>query len=147
MKRDAVRTLLEKEGRVHAARILLAEDDADMRSLLATALRRDGYQVIEVVDGVALLERLGKSVLGRADGGSVDLIIADIRMPSLSGLDVLTRFRRAAGTTPFILITGFGDAGTHLEAARLGAAAVFEKPFDLDELRLAVLDLAAATGA
>lgn len=139
MKPGLTRTIQEQRRRGRPARIVLAEDDESMRRLVAAVLRQDGFEVIEIEDGVGLLERVGKSILGRSDPGSIQLIIADNRMPVLSGLDVLGRLRRADDATPFILITAFGDAETHDEAARLGASAVFDKPFDLDDLRLAAL--------
>ena len=138
MKPGLTRTTQEKPRRGRPARIVLAEDDDSMRRLVAAVLRRDGFEVLEIEDGVGLLERVGKSILGRSHAGSIQLIIADNRMPVLSGLDVLGRLRRADDATPFILITAFGDTATHSEAARLGASAVFDKPFDLDDLRLAV---------
>lgn len=58
-------------------------------------------------------------------------------MPGCGGLEVLARMRRVEWSTPVILITAFGDAETHTEACRLGAARVLDKPFDVDELCLA----------
>jgi DNA-binding NtrC family response regulator len=71
----------------------------------------------------------------------MDLVISDERMPGMAGLEVLDALRRAGWPTPFILITGFGDQATHASARRLGASAVFDKPFDLDDLRKTVLQL------
>ncbi|HEV8325337.1 MAG TPA: response regulator [Myxococcota bacterium] len=107
-------------------RVLVAEDDHEMRSLLVATLRRDGCVVEEAVDGADLLARLS---------AGFDLVISDVRMPGLTGLEVLARLRRAGGSTPFILITAFGDADLHAEARRVGTATVFDKPFDLDDLR------------
>lgn len=121
-----------------AARVLLAEDDREMRALLASALRRDGYEVIEAHSGFNLLEEMGV-LLQHGEAAPVDLIISDQRMPGFLGLEILSGLRQAGWSLPFILITGFGDRETHEEARRLGATAVFDKPFDLDELRAAVL--------
>ncbi len=123
------------------ARVLLAEDDADMRGLLASTLRKDGYEVIEAKDGVELLHLVEKEVLHSKNGPAVNLIISDMRMPGQTGIEVLTDLRKAKGATPFILITAFGDKGMHEEARRLGATAVFNKPFDFDDLRTAVINL------
>jgi DNA-binding NtrC family response regulator len=66
------------------------------------------------------------------------LIISDVRMPGVSGLDVLATLRREDWSTPVILMTAFGDLETRAEARRLGAKALFDKPFDVDDLRTAV---------
>ena len=70
-----------------------------------------------------------------------DVIVSDERMPGVLGSEVLAGLREAQWPTPFILITGFGDEKTHQEAFRLGASAVFDKPFDLDDLRQTIADV------
>jgi DNA-binding response OmpR family regulator len=119
-------------------RLLLAEDDREMRQLLASALRRDGYEVIEVADGFQLFEWIGRAWLGDDELNAVALVVTDIRMPGFSGLDVLAELRQAGFETPVILITGFGDHETHALGLKLGAAAVLDKPFDLSDLRRCV---------
>jgi CheY-like chemotaxis protein len=124
-----------------AARILVADDDAEMRCLIAHALRRDGHEVVEVCDGMELLQYLATHQLEVDSGQAIDLLISDIRMPGRNGLDVLAGMRWADWSIPVILITAVGDAQVHAEARRLGAAAVFDKPFDLDDLRTLTLNL------
>jgi two-component system response regulator (stage 0 sporulation protein F) len=119
-------------------RVLLAEDDPEMRELLASTLRQDGLEVIEVRDGSALLDRLAEALAADGDLDGYDVIVSDIRMPGYSALDILAGVRRALRHTPVILITAFGDRVTHERAMRLGASAVFDKPFDIDDLRMAV---------
>jgi CheY-like chemotaxis protein len=119
-------------------RVLLAEDDPVLRRLVASVLTRDGYEVIEACDGVELLANIERALACRRDRSTSFVIVADIHMPELSGLDVLSILRCAYATTPVILITAFGDRETYAEALELGASAVFDKPFDLDELRAAV---------
>lgn len=114
-------------------RILLAEDDKAMRALLARALRKTGYQVAECPDGLDLLKHLHSFFLPH-EHEDVDLIISDIWMPGASGTEVLSRIREWDNFLPMILITAFGDEKTHAQAKQLGAAAVFDKPFDIDEL-------------
>jgi DNA-binding NtrC family response regulator len=117
--------------------VLVAEDDPAMRDLLASALRDDGHEVLEARDGVDLLRLLattGPSV----DDFPVDVIVSDVRMPGTSGMEALTILRRFSRSLPVVLITAFGDLATHAEATRLGAAAVFDKPFDIDQLRSTV---------
>jgi DNA-binding response OmpR family regulator len=136
-----------ERGGLPLPRVLLAEDDAQMRLMLASALRRDGCEVIEVSDGWELLRYLTENrleSLPSLDTGAsrrIDLLISDIRMPGRSGLDILAGMRWADWPMPVILITAFGDSQTHAEARRLGAAAVFDKPFDLDDFRTAVCNL------
>jgi DNA-binding NtrC family response regulator len=122
-------------------RILLAEDDDEMRRLLSATLSRDGFEVIEAKDGNDLIRLIGDQLLeGKGDPG-VDLIVSDIRMPGLTGMNVLAGLRKVDWATPVLLITAFGDKETHQEARRLGAAGVFDKPFDLDDFRTAVVNI------
>ena len=115
--------------------VLLAEDDRELRRMLAGELRKDGFVVKESGTGFELLEHLGDSTL-RAQ--PIDLIVTDVRMPGVSGLTVVDGLRsgtRSGGwATPIILITAFADAETHAEASRLGAV-LLSKPFDVDEFR------------
>ena len=116
-------------------RVLLAEDDAALRPLIASALRGDGYEVLEARDGLELLANVESTLAEWGPRPEGVLIISDVQMPGLGGLDVLAILRCAFWAAPVILITAFGDEETHAEAHELGAAAVFDKPFDLDELR------------
>jgi DNA-binding response OmpR family regulator len=120
------------------ARILIAEDDPDMRGMLASTLRNDGYDVVEAPNGAALLEEVSM-LLFRGQAVPVDVIISDERMPGMLGSEVLAGLRDSHWPTPFILITAFGDRDTHQRALSLGARAVFDKPFDLDELKETIL--------
>jgi CheY-like chemotaxis protein len=119
-------------------RILLAEDDAEMRALVSGDLRRAGYSVVECADGAALLQRLDAA--GHAQGLGVDLVVSDVRMPELTGLEVLERLRGADPFTPYIVVTAFGTAETRHAAARLGAIAVLDKPFEIRDLLRLVED-------
>ena len=109
--------------------ILVAEDDDDMRALLGQALRCSGYEVAELSDGLHLV-----ACIASAEPGEFDAIVSDIRMPGVSGIEVLEGLKDFADAPPVILITAFGDRETHELAGRLGAAAVFDKPFDVDDL-------------
>jgi CheY-like chemotaxis protein len=113
-------------------RVVIAEDDPEMRRILVEVFRDDGYDVLEAEDGVRLLIEL-KAELGRAEA-PLDLIVSDIRMPVYGGLDVLNELRRARRPTPVLLITGFGDDEVRAAAEALGAT-LLEKPFAVDELR------------
>jgi DNA-binding response OmpR family regulator len=119
-------------------RVVVAEDDDEMRLLIVSALRRDGYEVQEAADGGRLLSLL--SAPAGAPGMALDLIVADIRMPVCNGLKVLETLRKMHWTVPVILMTAFGDDETRAEAALLGAI-LFDKPFAMDDLRTAVVNL------
>jgi DNA-binding NtrC family response regulator len=122
------------------ARILLAEDDFEMRRLLARALSHAGFELVQAASGDEALDKLADQLLDEAE--AFDLVIADIRMPGCTGLDLLACLRHFDWNTPVILITAFGNVETHDEAKRLGAFAVFDKPFDLEDLETAVLNAA-----
>jgi DNA-binding response OmpR family regulator len=126
-------------------RILLAEDDDEMRLLLGEALEEAGYEVNETEDGATALASL--RALARHGIGMPDALVLDVRMPGTSGVDVLTELRAAGWQTPVILISGFGDEALRASALRLGAAAMLEKPFDFDELAMALSVVLGAPGA
>jgi CheY-like chemotaxis protein len=99
----------EKRIRVGAGvRILVADDDPEMRDLLMMVLERQGHDVTGAHDGEVLLERLE----GAASHELPQLVISDLQMPGRSGLDVLTGIRSAGLELPFILLTAARDQGT-----------------------------------
>ena len=124
----------------HPAQVLLGEDDPELRTLLADMLRRDGHEVTEAKDGAELLEHVAGTLHDSGELEAVDLIVSDIRMPGWTGMEILENLRHVGCWAPVILITAFGDQDTHEMAGRLGAVAVFDKPFDVDDLRTAVLN-------
>jgi DNA-binding NtrC family response regulator len=125
-----------KFGAHRGPRVLVAEDDRNMRELIVASLRADGYDVTAAGD----LDRLGESVGVDTGPDAVALIVTDNRMPGCTGLELLTALRAAHWETPVILITAFGSPATHRHAAALGATAVLDKPFPLDQLRALVRD-------
>jgi len=118
--------------------ILLVEDDTEMRSMLAAALRRDGYVVVAVGDGDEALEWLGIGVLDGRPARLPAIVVSDIRVPFFSGLDLAEGLQHSGTSVPIILITGFADPETHARARELGACCVLDKPFAMHRLRLAV---------
>jgi CheY-like chemotaxis protein len=111
--------------------VLISDDDDQMRELLANWFQRVGYRTAVARDGVELLALLDR---GAQQGSLPDLVISDVRMPGMDGLSALARIQDQFPDVPVVLITSFGDGGTHRRARALGAAAVLDKPFDLREL-------------
>ncbi len=135
-------TITEKpvnpENETAAQRILIADDDLEMRRMLAWSLRDKGFEVTECSDGDCLMKRLG--FLEPLEEAEIfDLIITDIRMPGVTGMQVLESAVEYGNVPPMILITAFGDELTHARAEKLGVAAMLDKPFDIDDL-LAKID-------
>ena len=121
---------------------MLAEDDYEMRQLLTGMLRNAGYSVVECPDGIAMLTHLAAFLLPQDCGHEeIHLVISDIRMPGISGLEVLEGKPHARAFPPMILITAFGDNETHARAAKYGAVAILDKPFDVDELLVKVREV------
>jgi CheY-like chemotaxis protein len=118
--------------------VLVAEDDAEMRRLLVHFIGNDGYRFAEVGSGLELYDTLRRS---HREDRLPAMVVSDIRMPGLNGLEVLKTVREWGLTMPIVLITAFGDPETIAEADRLGATAVLTKPFDMDDLRTAIMYL------
>jgi len=119
-------------------RILLAEDDAEMRALVSEDLRRAGYGVIECADGAVLLDKIDSAK--RTQEAGFDLVVADVRMPEMTGIQVLERMRAVDPFTPYIVVTAFGSEEVRTAAIRLGAVAVLDKPFEIGALLRLVED-------
>ena len=101
-----------------------------MRELLAIVLRREGYEVLLAENGRAAIELLERE--------PVDLLISDIKMPDVSGVDVLRAAKRVDQDILGIMITAFASTDTAVEAMRLGACDYLSKPFDVDLLKMKV---------
>jgi two-component system response regulator PilR (NtrC family) len=111
-------------------RILVVDDERSMRELLAIVLRREGYEVLLAENGRAAIDLLGRE--------PVDLLISDIKMPDLSGVDVLRAAKQIDQDILGIMITAFASTETAVEAMRLGACDYLSKPFDIDLLKMKV---------
>lgn len=111
-------------------RILYVEDDPTGREVALFNLRRAGYDVTPASDGQEALSRFSLE--------KFDLVITDIRMPGLSGLELVRRIHRMVPCLPIIVVTAFGGMETAVEAMRGGACYFLAKPFDRAHLQLAV---------
>jgi CheY-like chemotaxis protein len=121
-----------------ASRIVVVDDDSDLRELLAARLRRIGYEVHELPNGLDLI--CAFQGIGEDDWilDGVDLILIDNRMPAITGLDVIRRLRAARFNTPAILMTAFPQAALEQDALTLGLQ-VLAKPFTQERLTRAIL--------
>ncbi len=128
----------EIPGRAGPRRLLLAEDDGSFRFLLASALRKDGYQIVAVSNGVDLIDILGDSLSQDGTFAPFDLVLSDLRMPGWPGLEALAKLGQHPAMPPVILFTAFGDEDTHKRAREIGALTLLDKPFDIDHLRAIV---------
>ena len=111
-------------------RILVVDDERSMRELLAIVLRREGYEV--------LLAENGRTAVDLLEREPVDLLISDIKMPDLSGVDVLRAAKKIDQDILGIMVTAFASTETAVEAMRLGACDYLSKPFDIDLLKMKV---------
>jgi len=119
------------------ARIMVAEDDFELRRLVADCLRKEGYEVHEVADGAELLLRIEDSFFLRQVPVPIDLFVTDIRMPVYSGVEIVRGLREAGMHMPVVIMTAFGNPETRECAESLGAV-LLDKPFKLEALRAVV---------
>jgi two-component system response regulator PilR (NtrC family) len=113
------------------SRVLVVDDERSMRELLSIVLKRDGYEVLVADDGARAIQMLKKQ--------RVDILITDIRMPQMGGVDVLREAKRIDPEIISIVMTAFASTDTAVEALRLGAADyVHKSPSAANELRLRV---------
>ncbi len=111
-------------------RILIVDDDPGQRSLLDSFLRAQGFDTVVVDSGERALETLR--------GGGINMMVSDVRMAGLSGLETLRRARQEHATLPVLLVTAYADIREAVGAMRDGAVNYLAKPIDLDELLASV---------
>jgi two-component system response regulator PilR (NtrC family) len=111
-------------------RILVVDDEPSMREMLRIVLRRDGYEVMIAENGRDAIEQLKRS--------QVDLLLSDIKMPDVTGVEVLRAAKEINRDVVAFMMTAHASTSTAVEAMRLGAVDYFTKPFSMDELRLKI---------
>jgi two-component system, NtrC family, response regulator AtoC len=111
-------------------RVLIADDEKNMRWVLKEALSAEGYEVVEAVDG--------KEALSAVEEEEPDLMVLDHKMPAPNGMEVLRRIRAKGHEFPIIMLTAHGNVATAVEAMKAGATEYLTKPFDLEELKLSI---------
>jgi DNA-binding NtrC family response regulator len=112
------------------ASLLVVEDDQAMRDMLRESLEEEGYAVEAVGGGRAGVERVRR--------GGIDLVVSDVKMPDLDGLDMLREIKAVSPSPHVITITAFGSIDTAIRAVKLGAFDYITKPFEVDQLLLSV---------
>jgi DNA-binding NtrC family response regulator len=123
-----------------SGKILIAEDERNLRRVLRAMLVREGYEVTEAADGAQAVSFLA------ANPNRTDVLISDIRMPKMDGLALFRHCRERHPSLPVILVTAYGTIGDAVEAIRSGAFDYITKPFDEAEL-LRVVGNAVRTAA
>src|SRR5215213_5049183 len=110
------------------AKILVADDEQNLRRVLTALLRRDGHDVVQAASGLEAIDHLGQ----------VDVVITDLRMPGADGMEVLRTASAKHPHVPVIMITAYGSVGQAVEAIKAGAFDYIEKPFEQDQIRVIV---------
>jgi len=111
-------------------RILIADDEPNLRRVLGAILQREGYEVVVATNGLEALETVSRR--------SVQTVITDLRMPKLDGMGLLRRLAAEYPDIPVIMITAHGSVDSAVEAVKLGAFDYIEKPFEQADIRRAV---------
>lgn len=111
-------------------RVLIADDEKNMRWVLSQALQAEGYEVAEAADGKEALAAIAEQ--------EPDVMVLDHKMPAPDGMEVLRRARGKGYRFPIIMLTAHGNVQTAVEAMKAGASEYLTKPFDLDELKLGI---------
>lgn len=117
--------------------ILIADDDLAMRQALAESLDSCGFEVETAENGADALAKFQK--------GRFEVVVTDMRMPKMTGMEVLRGIKNLSPDTPVILITAYGTVKTAVEAMKEGAAEFIMKPFSLDDLEFAVKNVLATS--
>ncbi len=111
-------------------KILVVDDEQSLRDVLSIMLKRAGYAVTSAMDGEEAIEFLNKEIF--------DLVITDLRMPKLDGMEVLKAVKSASPETVVLIITAFATADSAVEAMKQGAYDYLTKPFQVDEVQLII---------
>lgn len=107
-------------------RVLVADDTKNIRNLITTCLELDDYEVLTAKDGQEALDLI--------QNGNIDLAFIDIKMPVISGTEVLRRIRAEGITIPIVIMTAFATVKNAIDCTKLGAVAYLQKPFTADKI-------------
>jgi DNA-binding NtrC family response regulator len=129
-------------SRVPRSRVLVVEDDKDLRTLIADELRRDRFEVLACADGHEAVQRREWTQAIAGDPWSLDVVVADLYLGDVNGLTLLQRIADSNADIPVVLVSAFGDVSSRLRAEKLGAAAFLDKPLAMLVLRRLLRQLA-----
>src|SRR5262245_21354881 len=110
------------------AKILVVDDQDMMRDSLAAILAREGHDIVAAGDG--------QVAIGRLANAKIDLVITDMKMPRMTGLELLAEIRKMKLDTPVVLMTAFATVENAVDAMKLGAFDYLQKPFDGEAVKL-----------
>ncbi|AWB42886.1 two-component system response regulator [Paenibacillus sp. CAA11] len=111
-------------------KVLIVDDQNGIRILLMEVFSSEGYQTFQAANGKLALEIVQKD--------NPDLVLLDMKIPGMDGLEILKHIKKVNPETKVIMMTAYGELDMIKEATELGALMHFTKPFDIDEMRLAV---------
>ncbi len=109
------------------SRILIVDDEATIRASLVESLTREGYEISSA--------ETGEEALAKCHSTSFDLVITDLKLPGVSGIEILQALRNQGNGTPVIMMTAYGDVDTAVNAMRMGAYDFIPKPFKLGVMK------------
>ncbi len=111
-------------------KILVVDDEKSMREILEMFLKNEGYHTSAATNGASAIETIKNDIY--------DLIISDMKMPKMGGLELLKNVKESSPDTVFVVMTAFGTTESAVEAMKLGAYDYIQKPFQMDDIRLVV---------
>lgn len=117
-------------GGLMKGKILIVDDQFGIRILLNEVLQKEGYDTYQAANGIQALEIVSKH--------SPDLVLLDMKIPGMDGIEILKRMRVIVEDIRVIIMTAYGELDMIQEAKDLGALTHFAKPFDIDDIRAAV---------
>ncbi len=112
------------------SRILVVDDEESIREFFEIMLKRDGYHVFTAAHGGEALQKYRQE--------NIDLVLSDIQMPEMSGIELLAKLKEVDSDVLIVMMTAFGSTETAIEAMKLGAYDYLQKPFKIDEIKLVI---------
>jgi two-component system response regulator PilR (NtrC family) len=119
---------MKKDNKI---RMLIVDDDKEIRNILSIFLAEDGGSVVDTAG-------TGEEAFSKHVNEPYDIVVTDINMPGMTGIELIKRIRRREDTVEFIIITGYASVDTAIEAVRVGAFDYVVKPFKFDELKIVI---------
>lgn len=111
-------------------KVLIVDDQYGIRTLLNEILQKEGYKVFQAANGLQALDIVNKDV--------PDLVLLDMKIPGMDGLEILKEMKKIESNIKVIIMTAYGELDMIEQTKTLGALAHFSKPFDIEEIRVAV---------